>query len=374
MRLTVFLFMILIFTLQTCKKDQNPVTPPVTTQPDTTSHDFTFVIDTLGKHPDSVWVDPSILWDVFVVNENDVWVVGEINTLDTGFDSLGNFTPPYSAAHWDGNKWEYVRFKWKPDYTLAPVLSIWIFSKDNIWISTGAIYHKTSSSITLKYKNDFSKLERVTKLWAASENEIYGVGTRGLIVKYDGNSWTRMESGTDVDLLNVWGEKDKKTGQTHVFAAGSRGDRQYGVVLELKNGQWLHRFDENHPIFGKEDDHSHPDAIWVFKDSVYTTFAGYDDSYMVRHDKNNYSFNYSIIHSESQGAIMGINGNAYNDIFFVGYRDVVLHYNGKSFKKYFQFPYVDARYYSVKQKGNYVFACGNTVGSHLAIVLRGKRN
>ena len=372
MRLTVFLFMILIFTLQTCKKDQNPVTPPITTRPDTTGHDFTFVIDTLGNNE----LFPSHLWDVFVVNENDVWVVGEINTMDTGIDSLGNFIPPYSAAHWDGDKWEYVRFyQWLNGKrsNLGDINGIWIFSKDNVWIASGAIFHKEGAYFYRKYKNNPDAGEMITKLWAASENEIYGVGTRGLIVKYDGNSWTRMESGTDVDLLNVWGEKDEQTGQTHVFAAGSRGDRQYGVVLELKNGQWLHRFDENHPIFGKEDDHSHPDAIWLFKDSVYTTFAGYNDSYVIRYDINNYSFNYSIIHSESQGAIMSINGNAYNDIFFVGYRDVVLHYNGKSFKKYFQFPYVDARYYSVKQKGDYVFACGNTVGSHFAIVLRGKR-
>ncbi|HGY55640.1 MAG TPA: hypothetical protein ENK44_08070 [Caldithrix abyssi] len=355
-----------------CQKSTEPVTN--NTGPDTTGHDFTFVIDTLGNHPDSIWVDPSILWDVFIVNENDVWVVGEINTVDTGFDSLGHFTPPYSAAHWDGEKWEYVRFKWKPQNTLNPVYSIWIFSESEMWIAAAGIFKKVGDSWVLKYKNNPDAGEIVTKLWAASEDEIYAVGRRGIIVKYDGNSWTRMESGTDVDLLNVWGGKDAQTGETHVFAAGSRGDREYGVVLELKDGQWLSRFDAQHPVFGKDDDHTHPDAIWLFKDSVYTTFAGYYDSYVIKHDKNNYSTNLSKIHLESQGAIMGINGNDYNDIFFVGYRDVVLHYNGKSFKKYFQFPYVDARYYSVKQKGDYVFACGEIFGYSIPIVLRGKRN
>jgi len=74
------------------------------------------------------------------------------------------------------------------------------------------------------------------------------------------------------------------------------------------------------------------------------------------------------------GAISSVYGNAQNDFFLVGFRDVVLHYNGKSFKKYFQFPYIDARYYSVKQKGDYMFACGIIFASTKAIVLRGKRN
>jgi len=378
MRLTVFVFLLGIVFLQTCKKNHTilypPENPPVNNQPDTTSHNFTFVIDTIGNNP----LFPSHLWDVWVVNENDVWVVGEINTLDTGFDSSGHFTPPYGAAHWNGEKWEYKRFYWNhggENTSHSGFYGIWYFSPKNIWLATNWVFHCTDGvNLKLEYKSDISKQEGIRKLWAASENEIYGVGTRGLIVKYDGNSWTRMESGTDVDLLNVWGVKDKQTGQTHVFAAGSRGDRDYGVVLELKNGQWLHRFDAQHPIFGKEDDHTHPDAIWVYNDSVYTTFAGYDNSYVVRHAFVAYENEFSITHKESQGAIMNINGNALNDFFLVGYRDVVLHYNGRTFKKYFQFPFIDAKYYSVKQKGDYVFACGIIFASTKAIVLRGKRN
>ena len=373
MRLTVLAFLLGIVFLQTCKKERNPVSPPVTIKPDTTSHNFTFVIDTIGNNP----LFPSHLWDVWVVNENDVWVVGEINTLDTGFDSLGNFIPPYSAAHWNGEKWEYVRFwdnGWPSHSVITPVFSIWKFSDSEVWLAAGGIFKKKGDRWYLKYKNNPDAGEMVTKLWAASENEIYGVGARGLIVKYDGNSWTRMESGTDVDLLNIWGVKDEQTGQTHVFAAGSRGDRYYGVVLELKDGQWLHRFDEQHPIFGNEDDHMAPIAVWGYKDSVYVSYSGYDSDNVYRHDINNFSNDFTLIHSESMGAISSIYGNAQNDFFLVGFRDVVLHYNGRTFKKYFQFPFVDARYYSVKQKGDYVFACGNTVGSHFAIVLRGKRN
>ena len=377
MRLTVLAFLLGIVFLQTCKKERNPVSPPVTIKPDTTSHNFTFVIDTLGKHPDSVWVDPSILWDVWVVNENDVWVVGEINTLDTGFDSSGHFTPPYGAAHWNGEKWEYKRFYWNhggENTSHSGFYGIWYFSPKNIWLATNWVFHCTDGvNLKLEYKSDISKQEGIRKLWAASENEIYGVGARGLIVKYDGNSWTRMESGTDVDLLNVWGVKDKQTGQTHVFAAGSRGDRDYGVVLELKNGQWLHRFDAQHPIFGKEDDHTYPLAVWAYKDSVYVSYSGYDSDNVYRHDINNFSNDFTLIHSETIGAVRSIHGNTYNDFFGAGYLDALFHYNGKTVRNFSNIKDV-SKYYSVKQYGDYVFICGKNLYTGEAIVIRGKRN
>ena len=377
MRLTVLAFLLGIVFLQTCKKERNPVSPPVTIKPDTTSHNFTFVIDTLGKHPDSVWVDPSILWDVWVVNENDVWVVGEINTLDTGFDSSGHFTPPYGAAHWNGEKWEYKRFYWNhggENTSHSGFYGIWYFSPKNIWLATNWVFHCTDGvNLKLEYKSDISKQEGIRKLWAASENEIYGVGARGLIVKYDGNSWTRMESGTDVDLLNVWGVKDEQTGQTHVFAAGSRGDRDYGVVLELKDGQWLHRFDAQHPIFGKEDDHTYPLAVWAYKDSVYVSYSGYDSDNVYRHDINNFSNDFTLIHSETIGAVRSIHGNTYNDFFGAGYLDALFHYNGKTVRNFSNIKDV-SKYYSVKQYGDYVFICGKNLYTGEAIVISGKRN
>ena len=59
----------------------------VHTQP-TTSNDFIWEIDTLGNYG-------SYLKDVWIVNENDIWVVGNIET-DSGY---------YGAANWHGIEW-----------------------------------------------------------------------------------------------------------------------------------------------------------------------------------------------------------------------------------------------------------------------------
>ena len=55
---------------------------------DTTSHNFTWDIDTLGIS--------GTLRDVQIIDENNIWVVGEIETD----------TATYNAAHWNGNDWE----------------------------------------------------------------------------------------------------------------------------------------------------------------------------------------------------------------------------------------------------------------------------
>lgn len=62
---------------------------------DTTSHDFTWQTFTFGAH------SSSSLYDVTIINENDIWAVGQIYMND----SLGQ--PDlnlYNVVHWDGSK------------------------------------------------------------------------------------------------------------------------------------------------------------------------------------------------------------------------------------------------------------------------------
>tara|TARA_B100000315_G_scaffold210472_1_gene206771 strand:- start:11 stop:451 length:441 start_codon:yes stop_codon:yes gene_type:complete len=56
---------------------------------DTTSHNFVWELDTLGGYN-------SVLRDVAIIDENNAWVVGNIET-----DSM-----EYNAAHWNGYEWE----------------------------------------------------------------------------------------------------------------------------------------------------------------------------------------------------------------------------------------------------------------------------
>jgi hypothetical protein len=367
--------LIFLFILICCEGKGLFVPPPVRNQPDTTSHNFTWQIDTFGCVEHLYY---SILWDIFVVNENDVWAVGEIHTDETDKWNTDStvWIQPYSAVHWNGINWEYKRIKEAgyPDSSLLiPIRSIWYFSPENIWLAIGAILQYDGKESKLKYLNDSDNGEMVEQLWAASENEIYGVGTKGLIVKYDGNTWQKINSGTTMDFWDVWGVVDAKSKQTIVYAVGLDQGEIVGIILEIRNGIVTTLFDKDHRIYGLENDHTHPDAVWIYKDSVFVAMAGWDDTHVYRHPINNFSKEYELIYVEPQGALRSINGNSYHDIMGVGYNDVVWHFNGNTFKEYFSWPYLDARYYSVKQYGDCVFACGNSFVSLDAYILRGKR-
>ncbi|PIS27582.1 MAG: hypothetical protein COT43_09725 [Candidatus Marinimicrobia bacterium CG08_land_8_20_14_0_20_45_22] len=158
---------------------------------DTTSHDFTWEIDTLGNYG-------SYLKDAWIVNENNIWVVGNIET-DSG---------TYNAARWDGDKWNLLKVLsgYSPNY------GIFYFSENDIWITSGLPIHWNGSEWTLYHFWNMGVLDDedggVTDIWASSSSDIYFVGKKGSIVHYDGSTFTKMESGTEIDLTDIKGDPD----------------------------------------------------------------------------------------------------------------------------------------------------------------------
>jgi hypothetical protein len=89
------------FITLTCKKEP-PTVPSPPSGIDTTSHIFTWELDSLGD----ATVGGSILHDVAIVSDTLALAVGEIYTRD----STGKPDPvAYNLAKWDGKKWILMR-------------------------------------------------------------------------------------------------------------------------------------------------------------------------------------------------------------------------------------------------------------------------
>ncbi len=67
-------------------------------------------------------------------------------------------------------------------------------------------------------------------IWGISSTSIYAVGYNGVIVHYDGLSWSRMDSPTSKKLSSVWGSSDN-----NVYAVGDDG-----TVLRFDGLEWRH--------------------------------------------------------------------------------------------------------------------------------------
>jgi hypothetical protein len=203
---------------------------------DTTSHNFQWEMFEFGGVHGS-----SVFYDVAIVNENDIWAVGEIHTAQTDtFDSLGNWVPPYSAVHWNGQEWELKRFFYLNNSggqsIIIPVRGIWVFAPDDIWLAAGSIFHWAANVAELSYSRNIGTNETVEKLWANSPSNIYGVGNVGLIVHYDGQTWQRIESGTELPIQDIWGARNEKTGEYEILCvAEDYGTPGGSKVLSIEN-------------------------------------------------------------------------------------------------------------------------------------------
>lgn len=186
---------------------------------DTTSHDFTFHIDTLG-------VTSSVLYDVAIISENNVWAAGELYLND----STGQLDPVlYNAAHWDGSRWEIKRISvlYRGSWIIPTLNAVLAFSATDIWFSSGVPIHGDGQNWTQYHLFDMGILTQndgsINKIWASSSSDLWFVGNRGTIVHYSSGTWQRIESGTTVGLRDVTGFIDHPSEHTAIVAVGTSG-------------------------------------------------------------------------------------------------------------------------------------------------------
>lgn len=328
----------------------------------TTSHDFVWEIDTLGNYG-------SYLNDVWIVDENDIWVVGALTIEDSTLQYSGETN--YNAARWNGNTWEYLRI-WNPHVELY---SIYYFSKTDIWVTSfGLPIHWDGNEWTLYHiQNMGIDASAGFDIWGTSSSNIYFVGYEGSIVHYDGLNFAKMETGTDVDLLSISGTPDGE----YLFAAGYDSDAPApSVALEYSAGAWRTLY--YHEGYWPDSDTSGAVlGVYVKGDTAYFTRRG-----------GLWKYNY--LTGESSIIPAGENGynrygysqiivNGLNDIFIKDSGFSLLHYNGISWRTDVSINDIHGWYglhsdsFDYKNNLLVMVGCYNCSYGH-GLVVRGKRN
>jgi len=300
-----------------CGEDSNECCPEIT------SHDFTWTVEVLGT-----WQGE--LKDVAIINENDIWVVGQIKFGQSGFEDS-----TYNAAHWDGNEWIPVQIPipslgtggtivgYHP-YMIRTVLS---FSNDNVWFSPGGpIMVHWDGTEYQSYVDDYEVIQdNCVEMWGLNSTNIYRVGYEGTIVKFNGSEFIPMTSPTTVDLRDVWGDPSGE----HVYACGY-GATLPSVLLKLKNGTWNIAYQAN-------DQDWSTDTIWAFNSRVWT-----DDPNKIYVASGNGIWECPK-NTQGQGIYnnggfstptYGFRGQTQGDLIRVGQLGEVQHYNGQTWYEY----------------------------------------
>jgi len=324
---------------------------------DTTSHEFSWEIFTFGN------LGNSVLLDLFIVDENDIWAEGEIHISD----STGNDTM-FNSIHWDGSQWELKNFIKSGGSAVSRIRGIWVFSQNNIWLAAGSAYHWDGNIAALSYQRDIYTSETVEKLWCISDDDVYGVGNAGLIVHYDGVDWEKQESGTQLGLLDIWGISG-----TEIYTVGLDHGQVRGVVLQNKGSGWETMMEGF--VYGNGFDPSElfktqlygtTDGVWV--DERGTLYTVGNLMYQYKRGKWNYvtslpeNFIGGNPGSYHHGYLHAIRGNASNDIFIFGESNTIIHFNGSTWKKIgppYQ-PFTDYFWFNCAVKGDLIVGVGET--------------
>ncbi|MCK6619647.1 MAG: glucosyl transferase [Calditrichaceae bacterium] len=355
-RLKLACLLLLFLIACSCEKSTtNPPPPPA--GPDTTSHHFTWQIDTIGLYS-------SYLLDVAIVDENDIWAVGEIHTAETDtFDSLGNWVPPYNAVHWDGQQWE---LKWIPTNSVVgigyyPIHTVFAFGSDNIWMfsDAGSYCHWNGTNWQSQYVPE--RQGGINKIWGSSSTDLYFVGTNGNITHYNGSSWQKLESGTTVDIQDIWGALNPQTGEYEILAVASFGpvNPTEIKILQIRGTTIASVSTEGLPpglssiwfIPGKK--------YYLVGDGVFHTD---EIGKSWQHDSN-----HPMLYKSA------VRGSQIDDVIIVGGFGLVSHFNGVGWHHYKdnELPSFFGTYGSVDYQSNFLVAVG-WIGDQ-AIILRGWR-
>ena len=338
------------------KSESEPVT--VHTMP-TTSHNFVWEIDTLGNYG-------SYLNDVWIIDENDIWVVAylRVDDPDSSFDGTGQET--FNAARWDGEKWNLMLIV-NPD----PLYSIFYFNENDMWMSNGLPIHWDGNNWTLYHIQQMGISANVEYgIWGTSSLDIYFVGRFGSIVHYNGSTFRKIESGTDIGLTDIYGYLNSR-----IFICGyNRTDGRCILLSGDHSGLKKIYESDDYDYYGRVELSSVFQSVWIYDNQLYiATSAGFWHQ-SISSKKGLLCLWTEVI--ENRIWPNCIRGTAHNNIFIVSDKGDVIHFNGVTFENYIGtqgIEYGPPQLYFVDCKDDLVVACGVLNSTYQGIVYKGRQ-
>jgi len=325
-------------------RDKDRSDPVAVTTLDTTSHDFTWTVETLGD----AW---STLNDVAIVDENNIWVVGNINTPDG----------EYNAARWNGSEWEFMGIY----SNTLDLYSIWYFAEDDIWVTDCcAPIHWDGNEWTLYHLENMGLGYGIcagNSIWGSSSDNVWFAGNNGTLVHYDGSRFRRISNPWESQL--DW-SKVKGMGND-VFVVGyTRFSPFKSAFINIKNGECKTLMSSNtangiwDSTLGIFSDWGHMITFDILKEHLY-----------VRAIQGTLKFPYSkdyishwIMYQDYPGDFyVDMDTKAENDILMIGAIRQFIHFNGKSWKSVFSNPNIYCEYRAMDRKEDLVIVVGDQI-------------
>jgi hypothetical protein len=299
----------------------------------TTSHNFNWQTFTFGNPA----MGSSTLYDVAIINENDIWAVGEIYDDTTG--------QAYNAVHWNGTSWELKRISvlYNGNLITPPLYGIFAFSSTDIWLSSGVPVHGNGTDWTQYHLFDMGILNQndgyLTKIWGNSTSDVYFVGTLGTIAHYKNGSWSKIESGTNALMQDIWGYTDQDSHLSKVMAVAFSSPGEARILslasnIAVDTLNWPTNSGLGSIWFNNFHLFVSGSGVWTYRNNVWEKMNGVPDYFLNT-----------------------IRGDKINNLFAVGWTTRMVHFNGIEWQEITNIP-PDVGFESVVVKNHKVVAVG----------------
>jgi hypothetical protein len=329
---------------------------------DTTSHNFSFETFTFGD------IGNSVLFDVAIISPENIWCVGEINIADT---SINGYTT-YNAMHWDGSLWELKRILYQGSFWT--IRTIFTFSENDIWFSAFVRYNG-QNFIELPIPPILNGWT-INKIWGGSSNDLYAVGNDGNIAHFQNWQWSKITSGTDVDLKDILGTIDGN----EIWTCGWSNQNGRVAILEIKGNDVESIWDSQTNTTLNIYSGTLLNSLWTSGNGEFVLVGGQVfrhsliDKRIVRKEWVPTSNGWKVL--DLGNFAYRISGSNKNNIIVAGDAAMIWHFNGKSWHKFEEIYNTDLRLYGLAVSENLIVAVGKSyspgLGNSLLIV--GKRN
>ena len=306
---------------------------------DTTSHNRNWEVFLFGEYAQS------IIRDIAIIDENNIWAVGEIYMLD----SLGQQDPQrYNLAVWNGNDWEIKRvpyyYQGQPFYN--PIRSVFAFGANDIWFCGNGLINWNGNQynpVPIPWGPYW-----INKIWGTSSNDIYIVGYNGKIAHHQNSNWSIEESGTTVDLLDIWGGSDGT-----LWSCGHTGDYNTSVLLRNTGFGWEKIYEGNSETQNNGYQIGPINGIWGTNE--FRIYMVNKSGLYIQPNSSELILDKEIV--KTSYFSFSADGTDDNNIYISG-EWFVGHWNGVSYREYPVLYKQFRKYYSIKVKGNTVCAGG----------------
>lgn len=270
---------------------------------DTTSHNI-------------IWTEYRVqgvggLYDVGIIDENNIWAVGGIEKVDTNYVF-------WNRVRWDGSRWNYENV-YTNDTTWGIRKAIFVLNRNNIMMGGGyPMYWDGSKFKMIRYPDNVMPTW-TNGIWVTDKDNFYIVGDSGNAAHYSNGIWNKLNTQTRNNLQDVYGTTDGRD----VWACGNQIFSVESVLLHIKDN-----------------------TVTKYYENVINNDVAFITSLWVKNKRLYYLSNLKIFMSPADRLApakmdvqfpksgIAVRGNNVNDIFVAADCGYIYHYNGSTSHRY----------------------------------------